>query len=56
MAAGHDLERFRRSAVSTDDPPILLLVAEEGEWRKESLVLLFESPDDLERLFSELNE
>ncbi len=56
MTAGHDLERFLWNAVSTDGLPILLWVAEEGEWREESLMIVFEAPNDLERLFSELKE
>ncbi len=56
MPAGHELERFLRNAVITDDFLILLLFAEEGEWREEPLVIVFEAPNDLERLFSELKE
>ncbi len=56
MPAGHELERFLRNVVITDDLLILLLFAEEGEWREESLVIVFEAPNDLERLFSELKE
>ncbi len=56
MAGGHDRERFLRNAASTDDLPFLVLAAEEGGRCEESLAFEFESLNDLERLYSELNE